>query len=242
MHRIRISLPKRQYARYRHLDLLHDALINAWTAAGADAAQVLGMNAAPWTFATLGGHRGNEGWVHSLVVSTADPALAGILARFDPADIRQTRAVTAETVDFSAAEITPEPNPVPPVEGILGVLCLSPLVISKRHNGQRVWHRQLGAVDLSTAVNTRLSRLAGRPVQLHVEPDLLYLRANPKHSVLVSLKRMRDGRHAFVIGMSAPLVLAGTEQDLQLAWYAGIGEKTRNGFGCLGLLERGVGR
>ncbi|ADE15984.1 hypothetical protein Nhal_2922 [Nitrosococcus halophilus Nc 4] len=242
MHRIRISLPKRQYARYRHLDLLHDALINAWTAAGADAAQVLGKNAAPWTFATLGGRRGNEGWVHTLVVSTSDSVLAGFLARFDPVDIRQARAVTAEMVDFSAAEIIPEPNPVPPLEGVMGVLLLSPLVISQRQGGQRVWYQQLGTFDLSAAVNARLSRIAGRRVGLHVEPDSLYLRANPKHSVLVSLKRMENGRHAFVIGMSAPLVLAGTEEDLQLAWYAGIGEKTRNGFGCLGLLERGVGR
>lgn len=97
-------------------------------------------------------------------------------------------------------------------------------------------------IDLAAAVNARLSRLAGRSVNLQVEPDSLYLRANPRHSVLVSLKRKPNGRHAFVIGMSAPLVLAGSEADLRLAWYAGIGEKTRNGFGCIGLLERGVGR
>jgi CRISPR/Cas system endoribonuclease Cas6 (RAMP superfamily) len=42
--------------------------------------------------------------------------------------------------------------------------------------------------------------------------------------------------------MSALLVLAGSEEDLRLAWYAGIGEKTRLGFGCMGLAERGIGR
>lgn len=242
MHRIRIRLPKRQYARYRHLDLLHDALINAWTAAGAGAHQVLGNSAAPWTFATLGGHRGSEGWVHTLVVSTSDASLAGFLAAFNPADVRQVRASTGETVDFSMAEIFPEPDPVPPMEGAMGTLLLSPLVVSKHEDGRRFWYKQLDAFDLSAAINTRLSRLAGRVVSLRIEPDSLYLRANPKHSVLVSLKRMPNGRHAFVIGMSAPLVLAGREADLRLAWYAGIGEKTRNGFGCLGLLERGVGR
>jgi CRISPR-associated endoribonuclease Cas6 len=33
------------------------------------------------------------------------------------------------------------------------------------------------------------------------------------------------------------MLLQGSEDDLRLAWYAGIGEKTRSGFGCLGLLE-----
>jgi len=243
MYRIRISLPKRQYAHYRHLDLLHDALINAWSAAGAHIDQVLGLQAAPWTFAALGGRRGNEGWVHSLVVSTSDPALGRCLTQFDPAAVRQTRAITAETVNFSEAHMTPEPDPIPPEQGAIGVLLLSPLVISERNPGSRPrWQKHLQNFDVAAAINARLSRLAGRTVSLHIEPDSLYLRANPKHSVLVSLKRTPNGQHAFVIGMMAPLVLAGSEQDLQLAWYAGIGEKTRNGFGCLGLLARGVGR
>ena len=42
--------------------------------------------------------------------------------------------------------------------------------------------------------------------------------------------------------MQAPLLLEGSEEDLRFAWYAGLGEKTRNGFGCLGLIEQGVGR
>jgi CRISPR/Cas system endoribonuclease Cas6 (RAMP superfamily) len=38
------------------------------------------------------------------------------------------------------------------------------------------------------------------------------------------------------------LVLTGSDDDLRFAWYAGIGEKTRNGFGCMGLAEQGLGR
>ncbi len=52
----------------------------------------------------------------------------------------------------------------------------------------------------------------------------------------------RSGKTVFVIGMNAPLVLSGSEEDLRFAWYTGIGEKTRNGFGCIGLAEQGVGR
>jgi hypothetical protein len=244
MYRIRISLPPRRSAQYRHQDLLHDALVNAWTEAGADADAVIGTDARPWTFAALGTHHANLGRVHTLVVATPDSDLAGYLRRFDPAAIRQARAITAEAIDFADAGITPEADPLAPGCDMLGCFLLSPLAISEKREpgGKKVWRKNLNGLDLATPVNKRLSRLAGRPVNLRIHADSLYLRANPRHSVLVSLKRMRDGRHAFVIGMQAPLLLSGSEDDLRFAWYAGIGEKTRNGFGCLGLIERGVGR
>ena len=43
-----------------------------------------------------------------------------------------------------------------------------------------------------------------------------------------------------ILGVGADFLLEGAEDDLRFAWYAGIGEKTRNGFGCLGLAEQGV--
>jgi CRISPR-associated endoribonuclease Cas6 len=241
MHRIRLRLPKGQAAPYRYQDLLHDALINAWLAAGAAIEQVLGAQARPWTFAAIGGRRKDYGIVHTLVVATPDTELARYLRRFDPAQVRYARASTAELVDFSQAEIIPEPDPIPPQQGALGVLMLSPLAVSDLGNDSRRWHNHLSQVDLSPALSQRLSRLAGRPVQLQIQADPLYLRANPRHDVLVKLKQTPKGP-AFVIGMKAPLVLAGGEEDLRLAWYAGLGEKTRNGFGCIGLLERGIRR
>lgn len=242
MYRLRISLPKGQTARYRHLDLLHDALINAWTTAGAPAEQVLGIGARPWNFAALGWHRGDRNEVHTLVVSTPDPDLATRLSTLESGQIRQARASTAEQVDFSAARISPEPDPIPPGEGVLSLLLLAPLAVSIRAKGEKRWHTDLTQIDLAAVINHRLSQLAGRPVTLQAQADTLYLRANPVHATRVYIKQLPDGRRVFVMGMRAPLVLAGTEDDLRLAWYAGIGEKTRNGFGCLGLLERGVGR
>jgi len=242
MYRLRISLPKGQTARYRHLDLLHDALINAWTTVGAPAEQVLGASARPWNFAALGWHRGDWNEVHTLVVSTPDPDLATRLHTLEPGHIRQARASTAELVDFSAARMTPEPDPIPPGEGILSLLMLAPLAVSIRAKGEKRWHTDLTRLDLAAVINHRLSQLAGRSVALQAQADTLYLRANPVHATRVYIKQLPDGRRVFVMGMRAPLVLAGTEDDLRLAWYAGIGEKTRNGFGCLGLLEQGVGR
>ncbi len=242
MLRIRIQLPKGQLAVYRHLDLLHDALVNAWTAAGAPPDLVLGAQAGPWNFAALGWHQAREGRTHTLVVSTPNRELTNYLYQLDPAEVRQARASTAEVVDFSRASVSIEPDPIPPGQGVLGCIMLSPLAISERSGQGRRWHKDLKTLDISTAVNHRLSRLTDRSVRLQIQADTLYLRANPDHSVLVSLKGNGAGQNAFVIGMQAPLVLAGPEEDLRLAWYAGIGEKTRSGFGCLGLLQQGVGR
>lgn len=242
MYRIRASLPKGHTARYRHLDLLHDALINAWTAAGVPAEQVLGAYARPWNFAALGWHQGGSNEVHTLVVSTPDLELAKRLRTFEPDNIRQARASTAEMVDFSAARIIPEPDPIPPGEGILSLVMLAPLAVSTRANGNKRWHTDLTQVDLAAVINHRLSQVAGHSVALQAQADTLYLRANPVHATRVYTKLLPNGRRVFVMGMRAPMVLAGSENDLRLAWYAGIGEKTRTGFGCLGLLERGVGR
>ncbi len=242
MRRVRICLPCGRTVTYRHLDVLHDALIQGWEAAGVSVDQVVGHRAHPWTFAALGYYRQHTGYAHTLVVSTPDSLLAERLVFLKTEAIRYSRASTAETVDFSTAEIITDPDPIIPGTHGLGVLMLSPLVLSIPGERRRRWIQQLNGTDLAAAINPRLSRLANRPVTLQIQADSLYLRANPRHSVLVSVKQAPSGRSSFVIGLSAPLVLAGSEADLRLAWYAGLGEKTRTGFGCIGLLEQGVGR
>ncbi len=242
MLKVRIQLSKQDRVNYKYLDILHDSLVSAWTAAGATSEQITGMSALPWNFAPLGRHTKNGNEAHTLIVSTSDATLAKFLRKLKPTDINYARASTVEHVDFKNAEIIIEDDPIMPSQNILGVLMLSPLVISDKAAKGKRWHKQLGQCDLSAAINHRLSRLAGREVKLEVQPDSLYLRINPDHSVLVPMKLMRNGKTAFVIGMNAPLVLTGSEEDLRLAWYAGIGEKTRNGFGCIGLAEPGVGQ
>lgn len=243
MHRVRLRLPRGQIVRYRHLDLLHDAIVSGLIGAGAEPAQVIGTTAQPWTFAALGWHHGHEGQAHGLVIATPSPVLASALAALAPDAVRYARAGTGELCDFAAAAVEPEPPPFLGDPAVLGVLTLSPIAISDPAAAPRKrWFTDLGGCDLSAAVNARLSRLAGRPVALSVQPDSLYLRANPRHSVLVSTKALPNGRRAYVIGMQAPLVISGSRDDVLLAWYAGLGEKTRNGFGCIGLAEAGVGR
>ncbi len=244
MHRIRLSLPRGQEARYRNLDILHDALVNAWTAAGTPPESVIGQSARLWHFAALGGHRDGQNWVHTLVIGTPDPDLARNLMRIDPAQVSHARACTSEAISFSRAIIIPDPDPVMAGQTAIGAVMLSPLAISRegRNTSGPRWHTTLVGFDLSAAVNKRLSRLAARTVRLDVEPDRLYLRTKPRCDTLVRVKEGPGGKAAFVIGMLAPLVLSGPEEDLRLAWYAGIGEKNRNGFGAIGLAQRGIGR
>ncbi len=241
MYRLRIQLPKPHRVRYRYWDILHDALVQGWLATGLPAAAITGPEARPWHFAPLGYHQDSqENHCHTLVVGTPDPHLGQHLARFSPDAVRYARAITREQVDFAGAQLIPDLDPLNPAQSTLGVLLLSPLAI--RDPATRQWWTHLETGDLSAAVNARLSRISGRPVKLHIVPDSLYLRANPKHSVLVPLKGSAQGRTHFAIGLSAPLVLSGSTADLQLAWYAGIGQKNRNGLGCIGLISEGVGR
>ena len=241
MNRIRIVLPKGRAAEYRYQDILHDSLVNGLTAAGLPAESLIGPSAGLWHFAALGWRNRDVCRVHTLVAGAADPRIAEALEKLRPEDVAHARARTGETVDFSGAEMEPDPDPVAPGQNALGVVLLSPLAISRR-NGSRRWHTDMTEADMGAAISARLTRLAGRPVNLRAEPDRLYLRTRPRHDALVPIKQLKNGNRAFVIGMRAPLVLVGEPEDLRLAWYGGVGEKNRNGFGCIGLAERGIGR
>lgn len=244
MKRIRITQPKNQSLTYQYKDILHDALVNGWIAAGAKPEEVVGSRARPWHFGALGWRRRKENAVHTLIVGTADQHLSKILTNIQPGNIKQVRALTEEAVDFSAANIEDDPAPVIRGQKHLGALMLSPLVVSiplSSRNGRK-WQTCLTDFDASAAVSTRLTRIMGRKVNIQVLPDTLYLRSRPRHDVLVRLKKLANGKEVFVLGMKMPLVLEANEEDLALAWYAGIGEKNRNGFGCIGSVDRGVGR
>ena len=244
MKRVRITQPKNQSLTYRYGDVLHDALVNGWIAAGAKPEEVVGPNARPWHFGALGWRRRQESAVHTLTIGTADQHLSKILTNIRPEDIKQVRALTEEAVDFSAANVENDPAPVIRGQKYLGALMLSPLVVSiplLSRNGRK-WQACLTDFDASAAISTRLTRITGRRVDIRVLPDTLYLRSRSRHDVLVRLKKLANGKEVFVIGMKMPLVLEADEEDLALAWYAGIGEKNRNGFGCIGSVDRGVGR
>ena len=238
MKRIRLSAPGGASVRFKYRDSVHAALVAGLTAAGADAARLIGAAAAPWTFATASRAReGGQKVAWAITVSSPDAELAAAIGRLDPA-AAMVRSCNGDVIDLAGWTVSDEEDPVLPGTTALGVIARAPIAVSRRRaardNGQR-WHASFADCDLGAAASARLSALAGRPVSLRVAADPLYLRANPEHAVSVKIRRTAGGRDITVRGLEAPLAIEGSEEDLRLAWYAGIGEKTRYGFGCLGL-------
>ena len=235
--RVRLTAPRGEYGRVRFLDTVHAALINAWTACGASGDDVVGRQAENWSFGSIGTATSRRFLLKSVVVGANGGRLEPLLARLAPEAARK-RSINGDELDLSIWDKTVEDLPVVAKPGetvALPAIMLSPLALSVRGQKGR-WHDDLTKVgdDLEEAVNVRLSRLTGRTVGLSIEPDRLYLRANPKHSTLVRLRKTPGGDPAFVIGTMCPLILRGTVEDLQAAWELGIGEKNRYGFGCIG--------
>ena len=235
--RIRLSAPRGTYVRVRYLDSVHGALVNAWTTCGANGTDVVGRDAGNWSFGAVGSATATGFILKSLVIGAEGGLLESVLSRLAPETIRKSSS-NGDTVNLSSWDGSDDDLPVvcPPGEtATLGAIMLSPLAISVRGRKGR-WHDDLREVgpELEKAINFRLSRLTGREVRLKIEPDRLYLRANPKHSTLVRTRAVRGGKPAFVIGMACPLSISGTVEDLRSAWALGIGEKNRYGFGCLG--------
>ena len=235
--RIRFTAPRGIAARLRYLDSLHAALVNGWTACGARAAEVVGHAAGNWSFGAVGTATAAGFCLKALVVGAEGGPLESLLSRLAPTTIRKTSS-NGDTLDLSAWDRSVDELPVvcmPGETATLAAVMLSPLALSVRGRKGR-WHDDLrkAGTHLEQAVNFRLSRLTRREVQLNIEPDRLYLRANPRHSTLVRTRAVPGGRPAFVIGTMCPLAIRGNLQDLRSAWALGIGEKNRYGFGCIG--------
>lgn len=242
MKRIRIKLPKNRQERYNNLDIIHDAIINAFFERGASKDQIIGPNAALWNFATLGWHNKTHNAAHTLIISTSDEKLSIVLDKIKPEDIKASRQFTSEYVNFSLGIKEEDILPIFPGQNQLGVLMLSPLAVSHKVNEKRMWYKKIHQFDHSAAINARLSRCTGKSVNLTIIPDPIYIKCTPRYDTLVQIKKYPNGKRGFVIGMRLPLILHGSEEDLALAWYSGIGEKTRSGFGCIDIAERGIGR
>ena len=198
---------------------------------------MVGREAGNWSFGAVGTATPRGFVLKSVVVGAEGGQLETILQNLIPEVVRK-RSTNGDVIDLTVWDATREELPVvcePGNHATLPAIMLSPLAMSVRGQKGR-WHDDLAKTgpDLEAAVNVRLSRLTGRNVKLKVEPDRLYLRANPKHSMMVRTRAVNGDRPAFVIGTMCPLTLSGRLEDLNSAWSLGIGEKNRYGFGCIG--------
>lgn len=233
--RVIFSSPTGDCVNFRFLDSLHGTIINAWTAAGASPDSVIGMNSENWSFGAVG-YATRRGFRLKSLVIGVEGQLEPFLNILEAASLFK-RSMNGDTVDLTSWKKSYETFPlIPQSKDVceLPATMLSPLAISVRGQKGR-WYQsysELGT-QLQDAVNYRLSRLTGRTTSLTLEPDQLYLRANPTHSTLVHTRAVRGGRDAFVIGMRFPMIIRGPVEDIKSAWSLGIGEKNRYGFGCI---------
>ncbi|MCY3792685.1 MAG: CRISPR-associated protein Cas6 [Gemmatimonadetes bacterium] len=221
----------------RYLDSIHAALVNGWTSCGAGSGEVVGYGAGNWSFGAVGTATSRGFMLKSVAIGAEGEPLEPILRRLDPKAMRK-KSSNGDLVEFESWVLTADDLPVvcePGETATLPAIMLSPLALSVRGMKGR-WHDDLTTIgcNLEDAVNFRLSRLTGRNVCLSIEPDQLYLRANPKHSTLVYTRSVRGAKPAFVIGTLCPLSIRGQINDLRSAWALGIGQKNRYGFGCIG--------
>lgn len=238
MIRCRMTAPKGGGLKFASRDLIHDGAINMLTSAGAGGDKLIGAGACTWfaaaAFAGPAEHRYER--TKSIIVSTSDPEMAEYLANSRACNFKATRSATGEAIDLSEWTVSLDFSPfegIPDDEIVsLGALLASPMAISNRNGSERgKWAYDVREVDVSAAVNTRLSRIAGREVSLKISPDLGYVASRKSHATFCKLKA--EGKGGTVVGLSLPLLIEGPVKDVNLAWYAGIGEKTRMGFGAL---------
>ncbi len=221
----------RSPARVRFTDPVHAAIVTGFRSAGAPEELVLGSAAAAWTFATSGWSRpGGSSFIRSITISTADPRLAISLAKVDPSAMRHS-SVNGDVVDLSGATSEVLPDVFAPGQDEIGVAFASPFLISQRGVAKKSYVRSLDGIDLSAAFSAGLSRRLGRPVRIEAIPDRLSVRTDGARPRLVRVRRAGT-REIILPAHSVLMSLRGPTHDLHAAYYAGLGEKTRYGFGC----------
>lgn len=239
MIRVRLTLPPAERQDYRYYSVIHDCIVQAFLGLGLEKSLFYGPSSGAWTFAALRKRKGARSILHGIVISSWCPKISRVIEQLRPVDLVFSRSDIGESIDLSSATIRIEQPPIAHGSTSLGAIMLSPLVVRRLGSPHKKWHRSLMEFDITQAVNNGLSKRIGRQVALQVYPDSLYLRGRPDHAALVPMKPDKSGSTRYTIGMVAPMVLRGSTEDLAAAWFAGIGEKTRTGFGCLGAAEWG---
>lgn len=222
---------------YRYLDSIHAGVITAMKAADLPPDLVIGPNARPWTFATKGfAQKGGKLFLKGITISTCDSNIAEGLRRLNPADIRH-QSSNGDKIDLTGARKIVISDPIINGQEAISICFASPFVLSQARlsdNPAKAYAVSLAGLNLSEAFSSGLTRRLGHPVTLDVHADPLSLAIDGKPRI-VSL-RAAPNRRVTIPAFSMLLTLRGTTDDLRAAYFGGLGEKTRYGFGCAATL------
>ena len=218
--------------RFRFLDSVNAAIVAGLAEAGAHSASVVGQSAVPWTFAVKGySQAGGLTFMSGLTISTPDAGLAEVMHKLDPSAMR-VRSSNGDTLDFGSAKIEEETRLPHEAVSELAIAFGSPfaLIKPKSTRSKTQFCDNLDGIDISAALRVGLERRVGRELDLEFQVDPL-TRAVDGHCRLVSTRLV--GKHRVMIpAFSMPLTIRGRADDIRYAYFAGLGAKTRGGFGC----------
>lgn len=231
MFRIRFTF-KENRPQFRFLDSVNAAIVAGLVEAGVPSQKVVGHQAGAWTFAVKGfSKRGGVTVMSGLTVSTADEEIAQALAAFDPAAAR-VESSNGDEVDLIRSEIAVEHRLPHPDVSELAVAFGSPFAVMKPKAGhaKTEFYDDLRGVDLCAALRASVAARAGRDVDIDFIVGPLTVAVDGRRR-LVSTRFVKN-RRILIPAFSMPLTMRGRSQDVRFAYFAGVGAKTRGGFGC----------
>lgn len=174
---------------------------------------------------------GSQRWhrVQRLIVGSSDPAIAQALAEWASDDLWEPNAVPGAGLDLRHSTLSVDPSPV--VGEAISLYAVSPIRVVEGNPGQTIL--ELGPA-WEQGLNRTMARRFGRPFHLHVIPDSWYVRA--RHGQIVARMAVKVRSDGYVVaypGLLLPFVLTGPREELDVAWYSGLGSSTAMGFGCV---------
>lgn len=216
--------------RFRYMDSMNAAVVAGLAAAGTSSAAMVGPKAEPWTFGVKGySVRGGKMVTTAVLISSPSEIVADALEKLDVRDI----AVKSRNGDaISLTGGCKRQIRDAPAQDVALLAFQSPFAL-KRRPGERSdgdWIDRLEDVDIDSALQRGLEVRAGRSLDVTFEVDALSRATAVKRKV--SLRVDRSGRKVFVPAFSTPMAVRGTPSDVRFAYLAGLGAKTRAGFGC----------
>lgn len=220
--------------QYRYLDSVHAALVAALTESGLEPHEVVGEMAQNWCFAAKGYSRSNGPCVLTgVTLSAASEKISAALTRVNPQTARVS-SVNGDRLDLSHGILRAVPDRLCTETDAARFAFASPFVLIHKKDGVSSKTRYVGNlddVDIDGALRSSLERRAGRPLDISFHIDRLSLRADGKPRV-VRYRRMPHGKDQMIGAFSLPVSVKGDPAAIRFAFLAGLGVKTRVGFGC----------
>jgi hypothetical protein len=169
--------------------------------------------------------------VERVIVGSSDADLVPVLATLTPADLVEPNAVPGSGIRLDRANLYRQDTWVD-CESV-SLYAVSPIRVCDR-TAKRPADAYLDTGPrLDELLNHAMARRFGRPFQLRLMPDSLYVRSRHGDiSAGMGVKTV-NGRTIVKKGLVLPFTLVGSPEDLRDAWYGGLGSGTTRGFGCV---------